>query len=215
MEAIRESSAEKTPKLDDPLLTDQALIDLVCAGSQEATVELLVNRYGRYLQYLARRYDDDLVSDIYLHLFSAGSWARLRKWTGRLKFATWLGVVAHNLHAEKMKSRGREVVNLEKYASSVRRLQEAERVEQDQPGVAITDREDDATRNSWILRALNSLSPRDQMLVSLLDLRDPPEKIEVVAEMMNRTVEVVRVAHTRAKHRLRDALKRDGGENHE
>ena len=215
MEAIRESSAEKTPRLEYQLLSDRELIDLICAGSPEATVELLVSRYGRYLQYLARRYDDDLVSDIYLHLFSAGNWARLRKWSGRSKFVTWLGVVAHNLHAEKMKSRGREAVNLEKYASSARRLQEAERVERDQPIVAITDQEDDTIRNSRILRALNSLSPRDQLLVSLLDLRDPPEKIEIVAEMMNRTVEVVRVAHTRAKQRLRDALKRDGGENHE
>jgi RNA polymerase sigma factor (sigma-70 family) len=215
MEAVRETGAEKTPTLEYPLLPDRELIDLICAGSQEATVEFLVNRYGRLLQYLARRYDDDLLSDIYHQIFSGGTWARLRKWDGRSKFGTWLGAVAHNLHAEKMRSRGRELVNLGKFASSARRLHEEDRVERDQPIVPITDREDGDARRSWILRALNSLSPRDQLLVSLLDLRDPPEKIEIVAGMMNRTVEVVRVAHTRAKKRLREALERDGGEDHE
>lgn len=212
MGAVRESGADNTLGVHASSASDRELIDRICAGSHEATAELLINRYGALLQFLARKYDEEVVSDLYNHLFTSGTWARLRKWDGQSKFSTWLGAVVHNLYAERMRTRGREAENLRKFATLSRRLSEEDCDGQAQPASAMAAVEDRSLRISRILRALESLSPRDQLVVSLLDLRDPPEKVEVVAEMLGRTVEAVRVARTRARQRLKEALEREGGE---
>ena len=210
MEVARDDGSEKTPISDALSLSDQELIDRTCSGCQEAATTLLVRRYGALMQFFARKYDDDMISDLYLHLFSNGTWARLRKWDGRSKFSTWLAAVARNLYAERVRTRSREADNLRKYALSFHRLLEGDRAERDQPMVAMADQEVQTFQNSRILRAMELLSDRDRLIVSLLDLKVPPEKIEVVAEMLDRTIEAVRVAHTRAKQRLREVLEREG-----
>lgn len=215
MEVVSDCGATRPPNIDYTSLSDEALIGLICAGSEEATVAFFNHRYGHTLQTLARKYGEDLVSDIFHHLYSEGTWSRLLKWNGSSKFSTWLAIVAYNLNADKWKARNREADNLRKYASSVRRLEEEDRVERDQPTVAIMDGEDHQILRSEIVRALNSLPPREQLLISLLDLTDPPVTVESVAEMLGLSLNAVRVAHTRARQHLGRVLKRDGGKNHE
>ncbi len=150
-----------------------------------------------------------MISDLYLHLFSNGTWARLRKWDGRSKFSTWLAAVARNLYAERVRTRSHGGARFAGDAlSSTVYWKETAR---DQPMVAMADQEVQTFQNSRILRAMELLSDRDRLIVSLLDLKVPPEKIEVVAEMLDRTIEAVRVAHTRAKQRLPRGARTRGG----
>ena len=195
----------------EPPPSDGELIRLICDGSAEAANDLLLHRHRDFLAYLARKYDEELISDLYAHLFSGGTWERLKKWDGRgAKFTTWLAVVASRLYLDRIRARGREAGNLRKFARTSGRHAEDDRAEQSRPEAGLVAGEARSARVSSVLRALATLPPRDRLILSHLDLRDPPYPVESVAEMIGLRVEAVRTARSRAKERLRKALEADG-----
>lgn len=88
---------------------DFGLREALCSGDPAAQHELLVNRCGRMLAFLSRKYEWwDLPGELLLHL-QQDDWRRLRTWNGNSSLKTWLETIATRLCLHRLKERRRFV----------------------------------------------------------------------------------------------------------
>ncbi|MBR4562843.1 MAG: hypothetical protein IKO26_00105 [Paludibacteraceae bacterium] len=89
-------------------LSDQQLIDMICAGNEEAANYIIYNRYYRDMRYWCRAlyksefYLGDLCGYMLDHLKGDESdWARLKSWKGKSSFRTWFSKITRNFFIKK------------------------------------------------------------------------------------------------------------------
>lgn len=88
---------------DQQCLSDKLLVGRALDGNQPAMIELLVDRFGPNLAYVAREFHidpKDLLSELFVHLFSDNG-RHLRSWRGESSVVTWLETVTRNLCLKK------------------------------------------------------------------------------------------------------------------
>jgi DNA-directed RNA polymerase specialized sigma24 family protein len=83
-----------TPKEVKAASEDREIVRRILDGDEESIELLLIEKCGRTIEYLARRYScGDLLAQLYL-LLSEQDWRRLRSWSGDGSLAGWVRSVA-------------------------------------------------------------------------------------------------------------------------
>lgn len=96
-----------TPKESKAGSEDHEIVRRMLDGDEEAIELLLIEKCGRTIQYLARRYScGDLLAQVYL-LLSENDWRRLRSWSGEGSLAGWVRSVAVRICLGEMKGNRR------------------------------------------------------------------------------------------------------------
>lgn len=184
-------------------MPDDELIERICQGCEEALLYLVVDRCGGIIKAVAKsfRYDSDLSQDICVRLFGAGDWKRLRNWKGQ-SLKSWIRRIATTICLNQYRSRM-------KFQERFRCLLDGDdpvAAQESGPGERLFSREEDWSR---VLRAINTLSKREQAIIRLHALGEMT--IQELADHLGVLLPAARVAKTRAIQRLRQSLTEDGG----
>lgn len=176
---------------------DERLRDALCSGQSTAQRELLEERCGKMLEFLAHKFDwSDLPGEILLHL-QQDDWRRLRTWKGNSSLKTWVETVATRLCLRRLKER-RRFVALEEWneleaAVNRHREEQDERFSSRDLKVAMAFLKSDQERRLIVLHALQGLP------------------LAEVAKMMGITRGNADVIKHRAIRNMRKHLGLDGG----
>jgi len=176
---------------------DFPLWESLCSGRSNAQQELFVDRCGKMLSFLARKYDyEDLLPDLLLHL-QQEDWRRLRTWQGRSNLKTWVEMVAIRLSSRHLKER-RRFVPLEQWNEL-----ESAMKQHDEDQEARFSRRD-------LLKAMALLrSAQERRLLALHAIQGLP--LAEVASLMEISRANADVIKHRAIRNMRKALGLEGG----
>jgi RNA polymerase sigma factor (sigma-70 family) len=177
---------------------DRELSERICAGDADAIRELLVNRCGRVIAQLVRRFCyPDLFGDLYVALQKDG-WRKLAVWRGECCLEHWIWKIAFGLSIERAR-RDKRIVFLE-----------PEKLINHTGGV--TPDFDSPLRRRDLLRAIASLKDPRQRTIMLGTLQNRP--IEEMAGTLRITRGNADVLKKRAIDHIKEFLEERGrGQN--
>ena len=189
-------------------LSDDELVNRICAGCEESLLHLVVDRCGGLIRMLAKtyRFDGDLAQELCVHLFSGGDWKRLRNWQGKSSLNAWVRSVTTNLCLNQWRTRTR-------YQLRFRRLY-------DGPEPASDGKSNPAERRLYLeatrtelLRAIERLSARDQMAILLHCLGDQQLTLKELADVLGVKPGNAATIKSRAIERLGKILREEETDN--
>jgi RNA polymerase sigma-70 factor (ECF subfamily) len=190
--------------MDTPVSADDHLVRAACAGNADAFAEIIARHKGRVFgmaaKYARNHHElEDLAQDIFIRV-----WRGITSWKGRAPFEHWLTKIAVRTCFDFLRRH--------------RRRRETE-VSRDTlpdhggapPEAAAPAEEEDSQALRLVRQALICLHPREQLILTLLELED--RSVREVAGLTGWSEGNVKVRAHRARASLRAAIeqiRRDG-----
>jgi RNA polymerase sigma-70 factor (ECF subfamily) len=175
-------------------MTDAELVRRVLAGDQAAYADIVRAHQAKILRLCASLLRDtslaeDAAQDVFLKAYQA-----LRQFRGRSSFGTWLYRIAANHCLDLLRQRRREA------ADSWDALVESGAAEPEPSGGAVRDPRAVAADTDVVRRALASLPPDDQLVLTLREVEGL--SYAELAEALGCSVEAVKSRLRRAREAL-------------
>ena len=201
--ATVESDVLATPKRDDEALTDEALVESVRSGDDDAFEELFIRHRRRVARIIGRFFNrpervDEIIQDVFAKVyFALGDYSADR---GK-SFGAWVSRVTINAcYDELRRARSRPESSIsditDDQASWLNSRLSSENTSPDAESTLIS--RDLATK------LLGRLSAEDRMVLTLLDAEDVP--VAEIAALTGWKTSKVKVRAYRARHALRRVL---------
>ncbi len=202
-------AAASIPEADVATLSDSELIQLICQGSNQALLHLIVDRCGGVIRSVAKayRYDGDLLQEIFVLLLGErGDWAKLSTFQGTSAIEGWLRRVAQRIcltqYREKKKHRER----------FTRLPDEGDQIPASTNWSLMCGLDQEETRTQ-LLRSIDELEDRDRAIILLHCLGDPQKTSGEMMALLQISAGAFRTAKLRAIERLGEILKKEGNDH--